>query len=48
MRQIDLMRVILNVKGKRKRFGRFQGARADWKKAYVTLKEGFNIDFSAA
>ncbi len=35
----------VNVKGKRKRFGRIQGRRRDWKKAYVTLAEGQDIDF---
>lgn len=39
---------VLNVKGKVKRFGRFLGSRSDWKKAYVKLKPGFDIDFSAA
>jgi large subunit ribosomal protein L23 len=39
---------VLNVKGKQKRFGRYMGARSDWKKAYVKLKEGFDIDFAAA
>ncbi len=33
------------VKGKSKRTGRFMGKRSDWKKAYVTLKEGHDIDF---
>lgn len=28
------------VKGKLKRYGRFEGKRADWKKAFVTLREG--------
>jgi large subunit ribosomal protein L23 len=37
---------VLNVKGKVKRFGRFLGMRSDWKKAYVKLKPGFDIDFS--
>lgn len=37
----------LNVKGKSKRFGRLMGKRSDWKKAYVTLAEGQEIDFSA-
>lgn len=37
----------LNVKGKTKRFGRFEGKRSDWKKAYVTLAEGQEIDFLA-
>ena len=31
---------VANVKGKNKRFGRFTGRRSDWKKAYVTLKDG--------
>ena len=39
---------VLNVKGKSKRFGRFVGSRSDWKKAYVKLKPGFDIDFAAA
>ncbi len=39
---------VLNVKGKIKRFGRFMGERSDWKKAYVKLKPGFDIELSAA
>jgi len=35
----------LNLKGKRKRMGRFIGWRSDWKKAIVTLKEGERIEF---
>lgn len=35
----------LNVKGKSKRTGQRVGRRSDWKKAYVTLKEGTQIDF---
>jgi large subunit ribosomal protein L23 len=35
----------LNLKGKRKRMGRFFGWRSDWKKAIVTLKEGERIEF---
>ncbi|WP_113908045.1 50S ribosomal protein L23 [Aliidiomarina celeris] len=35
----------LNVKGKTKRFGARTGQRSDWKKAYVTLNEGADIDF---
>lgn len=35
----------MNRKGKRKRNRRWQyGKRADWKKAVVTLEEGFTID----
>ena len=36
---------ISNVKGKQKRFGRFRGSRNDWKKAYVSLKPGQEINF---
>jgi len=39
---------VLNVKGKHKRFGRTLGTRSDWKKAYVKLKPGHDIEFSAA
>jgi large subunit ribosomal protein L23 len=35
----------MNYKGKTKRMGRFEGKRADWKKAIVTLKEGEKLDF---
>ncbi|MCE1888203.1 50S ribosomal protein L23, partial [Enterobacter hormaechei] len=35
----------LLVKGKTKRHGQRIGRRSDWKKAYVTLKEGQNMDF---
>lgn len=35
----------LNVYGKSKRFGQSMGRRSDWKKAYVTLAEGQEIDF---
>ena len=31
--------------GKIRRVGRSMGRRSDWKKAYVTLKEGDKIDF---
>jgi large subunit ribosomal protein L23 len=36
---------ILNQGGKQKRFGRTLGKRQDWKKAYVRLKAGQDIDF---
>ena len=36
---------IANVKGKRKRFGRSMGARKNWKKAYVSLMPGQEINF---
>ena len=35
----------LNRLGKRKRLGRSEGKKSDWKKAVVTLKEGERIDF---
>ncbi len=35
----------MNIKGKMKRLGRFEGRRRHWKKAIVTLREGFKIDF---
>ena len=38
----------LNVKGKQKRTGARMGRRNDWKKAYVTLAEGSDIDFVGA
>ena len=38
---------VLNVKGKVKRSGRVTGRRDNWKKAYVTLKPGQEIDFAA-
>ena len=35
----------LVVRGKVKRVGRFNGQRPSWKKAFVTLKPGDNIEF---
>ncbi len=35
----------VTVAGKVKRFGRNIGKRSNWKKAYVTLKEGSSVDF---
>jgi large subunit ribosomal protein L23 len=35
----------LIVRGKQKRVGRFSGQRPSWKKAFVTLKPGDNIEF---
>ena len=34
---------ILNVKGKRRNFKNIAGKLIDWKKAYVTIKEGQSI-----
>ena len=36
---------VVNVKGKRKRHGARAGRRSDWKKAYVRLADGQDIDF---
>lgn len=38
----------VNVKGKVKRFSRMIGRRKDWKKAYVSLKNGQEINLTAA
>ena len=38
---------IVNVAGKVKRFGSFRGRRRNWKKAYVCLKPGQEINFAA-
>jgi len=38
---------VANVKGKEKRFGRFVGSRRNWKKAYVCLAPGQEINFAA-
>ena len=38
---------VSRVKGKKKRFGRFIGRRNNWKKAYVRLAEGQEINFAA-
>jgi large subunit ribosomal protein L23 len=45
---VEVMSVqIVNVKGKQKRFGQFNGRRRNWKKAYVCLKPGQEINFAA-
>ena len=36
---------VINVRGKIKRFGKTPGKRTNWKKAYVRLAEGDDIDF---
>jgi len=38
---------VVNVMGKTKRAGRMLGRRKDWKKAYVSLKPGQEINFAA-
>ena len=37
---------IVNVRGKEKRSGRFMGRRNSWKKAYVALAAGQEINFA--
>jgi large subunit ribosomal protein L23 len=44
--EVDSVTVI-NVAGKTKRVGRTMGRRQDWKKAYVSLKPGQEINFAA-
>jgi len=44
--QVDAVQVS-NLKGKKKRHGRFMGKRKDVRKAYVTLKPGQEINFVA-
>jgi len=38
---------VANVKGKERRFGRTIGRKRSWKKAYVRLAEGQEINFAA-
>ncbi len=38
---------VANIKGKEKRAGRVIGRRKDWKKAFVSLKPGQEINFAA-
>jgi large subunit ribosomal protein L23 len=46
--EVEVERVqVVNCKGKTKRFGQVNGKRSDWKKAYVRLKPGNDIDFAA-
>jgi large subunit ribosomal protein L23 len=44
--KVDSVKVA-NVKGKQKRFGRFIGRRRNWKKAYVCLAAGQEINFAS-
>jgi large subunit ribosomal protein L23 len=37
---------MVNVRGKSKRFGAYAGRRRNWKKAYVSLKPGQEINFA--
>jgi large subunit ribosomal protein L23 len=45
--KVDVVSVqVLNQNGKEKRFGRFMGRRRNTRKAYVSLKEGQELDFT--
>lgn len=46
-KKVESVRV-LNVKGKTKRTRYGVGTRSDWKKAYVRLEDGQDIDFTSA
>jgi len=43
--KVDAVRTV-NMKGKQKRFGSVMGKRNSWKKAYVRLQQGHDIDFA--
>ena len=43
--KVEQVRTV-NVKGKNKRFGAMLGKRNNWKKAYVRLQDGHDIDFA--
>ena len=45
--EVETVRVC-NIQGKLKRFGQKLGRRSGSKKAYVTLKPGFDIDYTGA
>ena len=39
---------LANMPAKSKRFGQSEGSRSGWKKAYVKLQAGYDIDFMGA
>ena len=41
--KVDSVRTLI-VRGKIKRFGRYQGKRSNWKKAYIKLASGHSIE----
>ncbi len=46
--EVDVISVqVLNCRGKAVRFGQGYGSQKNWKKAYVTLAEGQDIDFAS-
>lgn len=47
-KKIEVLSVqVANMRGKNKRFGQYMGSRKNWKKAYVCLKPGQDINFAA-
>jgi len=47
--EVDVASVtVVRVRGKVKRFGRRHGQQSDWKKAYVRLAPGQDLDFIGA
>ena len=49
MFEVEVQNVrLMNVHGKLKRVGRKYGKTKDWKKAYVRLKKGFDINYGEA
>jgi large subunit ribosomal protein L23 len=47
-KKIEVLSVqVANLRGKDKRFGKYMGRRKNWKKAYVCLKPGQEINFAA-
>ena len=48
-KKIEVLSVqVANMRGKDKRFGKYIGRRKNWKKAYVCLKPGQDINFAVA
>jgi large subunit ribosomal protein L23 len=48
-KKIEVLSVqVANMRGKDKRFGKYIGRRKNWKKAYVCLKHGQDINFAVA
>lgn len=44
--KVDSVRIV-NVKGKHKQFKQVAGQRSDWKKAYIRLAEGHEINIAS-
>ena len=44
--KVEVLQVrTMNIHGKKKRLGRHQGKKSNWKKALITLKEGQTIEY---